>query len=116
MLRADIVTRKVHMFDAEIAATLLNRWDCKRACPGGRTPLELLREGNPHFSHEGGDVHGHDTPADWRLRVECLTFVDGTHTLRDTQADRQSDWTQWTAAEPVRTREMSSRTDHVDIP
>ena len=89
------------MFDAEIAATLLNRWDRKRACPGDPSPLELLREGKLHFKHEGGDVHAEDTAADRRLRVECLTFVDGSRALRVTEANGQSGWTRWTAAEPV---------------
>ncbi|MFL9912804.1 hypothetical protein [Paraburkholderia sp. RL17-337-BIB-A] len=43
------------MFDAEIAATLLNRWDRKRPCPAGQPSLELLREGKLHFRHEGGE-------------------------------------------------------------
>jgi hypothetical protein len=106
---------KSNMLDAEIAATLLNRWDRKRACPGGQPPLELLREGRLHFRHEGGDVHADDTPADRRLRVECLTFTDGSRALRVTDADGQSGWTRWTAAEPVSKRQTNPRTDHVDI-
>lgn len=89
------------MFDAQIAATLLNRWDGKRACPEGQPPLELLREGKLHFKHEGGDVHANDTPADGRLRFECLTFTDGSRALRVTDADGRSGWTRWTVAEPV---------------
>jgi hypothetical protein len=89
------------MFDAEIAATLLNRWDRKRAHPGDQSSLDLLQEGKLHFRHEGGDVHAHGTDADWCLRVECLTFTDGSRALRVTDADGQSGWTRWTAAEPV---------------
>ena len=89
------------MLDAEIAATLLNRWDRERAYPGDQSSLDLLQEGKLHFRHEGGDVHAHGTDADRRLRVECLTFTDGSRALRVTDADGQSRWTQWTAAEPV---------------
>jgi len=103
------------MFDAEIAATLLNRWDRKRAYPGDQSPLDLLEEGKLRFWHEGGDVHAHGNEADRRLRVECLTFTDGSRALRVTDADGQSGWTRWTAAEPVSKRQTNPRTDHVDI-
>jgi hypothetical protein len=99
------------MFDAQIAATLLNRWDDKGACPGGQLPLQLLREGNLHFKHEGGDVHANDTPADQHLRVECLTFADGSRALRVAEGDGQSGWTRWTAAEPIRKLKTSPRID-----
>jgi hypothetical protein len=89
------------MFDAEIAATLLNRWHRKRAHPGDPPPLELLREGKLHFRHEGGDVHANNIAADRRLRVECLTFADGSRALRVAEASGQTGWTRWTAADPV---------------
>src|SRR5260370_35538871 len=104
------------MFDAEIAATLLNRWDRKRAYPGDQSPLDLLEEGKLRFWHEGGDVHAHGNEADRLLRVECLTFTDGSRALRVTDADGQSGWTRWTAAEPVSKRQTNQRTDHADIP
>jgi hypothetical protein len=88
------------MFDAQIAATLLNRWDARRACADGPPPLELLREGKLHFEHDGGEVHANDISADRRLRVECLTFADGSRALRVAPAGEQSGWTRWTAAEP----------------
>ncbi|MFL9966957.1 hypothetical protein PQR02_39715 [Paraburkholderia sediminicola] len=89
------------MFDAEIAATLLNRWERKPADPGDQPSLELLREGKLRFRHEGGAVHADDTAADRRLRVECLTFADGSRALRVAEASGQTGWTRWTAAEPV---------------
>jgi hypothetical protein len=88
------------MFDAEIAATLLNRWDRKRACHADQSPLALLQEGRLNFKHEGGDIHADDPAVGQRLRVECLTFADGSRALRITDADGQSDWSRWTAAEP----------------
>jgi hypothetical protein len=89
------------MFDAEIAATLLNRWDRKRAYPGNQSALDLLQEGKLHFKHEGGDVRADDPVADRRLRVEWLTFADGSRALRITETDGQSGWSRWTAAEPI---------------
>ena len=89
------------MFDAQIAATLLNRWDAKRACPEEPPSLELLREGKLHFTHEGGEVRAIDTPADGRLCIECLTSADGSRALRFAEANEKSGWTTWIAAEPV---------------
>lgn len=103
------------MFDAEIAATLLNRWDRKYAYPGDRSSLDLLQEGKLHFRHEGGDVHAHGTDAGRRLRVECLTFTDGSRALRVTDADGQSGWTRWTAAEPVRTYSPPVSMEKADV-
>jgi hypothetical protein len=103
------------MFDTEIAVTLLNRWDRKRAYLGDQSPLDLLEEGKLHFWHEGGDVHARGNEAVRRLRVECLTFTDGSRALRVTDADGQSGWARWTAAEPVSKRQTNPRTDHVDI-
>ncbi|MDH6148632.1 MULTISPECIES: hypothetical protein [Paraburkholderia] len=103
------------MFDAEIAATLLNRWDLKRASPGDRPPLNLLQEGNLHFKYQGGNIGADDSAADRCLRVECLTFPDGSRALRVAESDGQSGWSRWTAAEPIRTRETSACIEHVDI-
>ncbi|HEX2652648.1 MAG TPA: hypothetical protein VL598_05935 [Trinickia sp.] len=88
------------MFDAQIAATLLNRWDAGRACADGPPQLELLREGKLQFKHEGGEVHANDIPAERRLRVECLTFADGSCAIRVAAVGGQSGWTQWAATEP----------------
>ncbi|MEX3985294.1 hypothetical protein AB4Y45_40805 [Paraburkholderia sp. EG287A] len=76
------------MFDAEIAATLLNRWDRKRAHPDDQSPLNLLQEGKLHFRRDVGDICTDARAADPCLRVECLTFADG-----------QSGWSRWAAAE-----------------
>jgi hypothetical protein len=107
---------KTNMFDAEIAATLLNRWEFKRANPGDQSPLDLLREGKLHFKHEGGHIRTDDPAAERRLRVECLTFTDDSRALRVTDADGQGGWSRWTAAEPIRKSQMSACKDHVDRP
>jgi hypothetical protein len=88
------------MFDAQIAATLLNRWDGTPASTESPS-LELLREGKLSFKHEGGEIQTNGTPANPRLLIECLTFVDGSRALRVAEANGKSGWTQWTAAEPV---------------
>jgi hypothetical protein len=94
------------MFDAQIAATLLNRWHGTRASQEEPPSLELLREGKLHFKHEGGEVQTNGTPADPRLLIECLTFADGSRALRVAEANGKSGWTQWTAAEPLSGREQ----------
>jgi hypothetical protein len=87
------------MLDAEIAATLLNRWDWQSAPVEDRSPLDLLQEGKLYYKHEGGEVRaaeGHSAPV---LRIECLTFDDGSRALRIRGTDRQHDWSRWTAVE-----------------
>jgi hypothetical protein len=88
------------MFDAQIAATLLNRWDGTRASREEPASLDLLREGKLNFKHEGGEVQTNGTSANSRLLVECLTFADGSRALRVAEERGKNGWTQWTAAEP----------------
>ena len=104
------------MFDAEIAATLLNRWEFKRANPGDQSPLDLLREGKLHFKHKGGHIQTDDPARERRLHVEYLTFTDDSRASRVTDADGQGGWSRWTAAEPIRKSRMSACKDHVDVP
>ncbi|BCG03983.1 hypothetical protein PPGU19_085510 (plasmid) [Paraburkholderia sp. PGU19] len=89
------------MFDAEIAATLLNRWDSKGAHPEYRSPLDLLQEGRLHFKRDAGDIQARDFATDGCLRIECLTFADGSRALRVADAKEQNAWSRWTAAEPA---------------
>ena len=42
------------MFDAEIAAKLLNRWTVRPPAAHCDSYLDLLREGNLHFTHQMG--------------------------------------------------------------
>ena len=48
------------MFDAEVAATLLNRWASHTPTEECHAYLGLLREGNLHFTHKVGcmGMHG----------------------------------------------------------
>jgi hypothetical protein len=89
------------MLDAEIAATLLNRWDRKGEHPEDRSPLDLLQEGRLHFKRGEGDIRAGDPAAGSCLRVECLTFADGSRALRVSDAEEQRGWSRWTAAGPA---------------
>ena len=103
------------MFDAEIAATLLNRWDRNRALPESDSPLALLQEGKLYFKHGSGDVRAANPAADWRLSIEWLTFSDGSHALRVAVQNEQSGWSRWTATEPVQKCEMCASGEYADV-
>jgi hypothetical protein len=90
------------MFDAEIAATLLNRWARHVAPDEGDWYLELLREGNLAFTRECGSLglRGLDDMAS--CVVESLYFTDGSSALRVASPYREGGWTEWTALQPLR--------------
>lgn len=88
------------MFDAEIAATLLNRWSHQPpACDEG-TYLELLREGNLNFTHQLGHLRVDGAVEVNPCNVESLVFVDGSRALRVEAAGVVAGWTRWAALEP----------------
>jgi hypothetical protein len=86
------------MFDAEIAATLLNRWIGQSSTTELETYLDLLREGNLEFFRQSGRVV--DAVDGGAFNVESLVFVDGSRTLRVKAPDLAPHWTRWTAVEP----------------
>jgi hypothetical protein len=86
------------MFDAEIAATLLNRWIRQSSTTELETFLDLLREGNLDFIHQSGHVK--NAPEGGPFSIESLVFVDGSRTLRVKAPDLAPHWTRWTALEP----------------
>lgn len=86
------------MFDAEIAATLLNRWLRQSSTTELEAFLELLREGNLDFVRQSGRVE--DSAKGGTFSVESLVFVDGSRTLRVKAPDHASHWTRWAALEP----------------
>ncbi|CAG4886943.1 hypothetical protein [Paraburkholderia saeva] len=88
------------MFDAEIAATLLNRWDRKPAMAGRDTYLNLLREGNLDFTHQQGRVSTGNPTSDSELDIESLVFVDGSRAVRIKASGQAPGWTRWAALEP----------------
>ena len=89
------------MFDAEIAARLLNRWNRNLGQPERHSALAVLQEGNLHFKHGGGEVRAAAPTADWGLSIEWLAFSDGSHALRVAAPNEQGGWSPWTAPEPI---------------
>ena len=91
------------MFDAEIAAKLLNRWENKLPESHAQAPLELLNEGNLSFSRHLGKMWAVPTEAEEGLEIECLMFADGSRAVRLSEgASEHPGWTRWTAIEPLR--------------
>jgi hypothetical protein len=88
------------MFDAEIAAKLLNRWAVRPPDAHHNTYLDLLREGNLLFTHQMGRATLGDIAADAPFDLESLVFVDGSRALRLKTPGAAPDWTQWAAFEP----------------
>jgi hypothetical protein len=86
------------MFDAEIAATLLNRWIGQSPAIEPDAYLELLREGNLDFIHQSGRVE--NAAEGGTFNIESLVFVDGSRTLRIKAPELAQQWTRWTAMEP----------------
>jgi hypothetical protein len=105
------------MYDAEIAATLLNRWATRSSTTDFATYLELLREGNLSFTYQSGHVREvgieaaieagieagveSGTEAGSAINIESLVFGDGSRTLRVEAPDRTPRWTRWAAVEPL---------------
>jgi hypothetical protein len=111
------------MFDAEIAAKLLNRWTVKPPAAQHDTSqhdsyLDMLREGNLDFTHQMGRVTLGDVSADGLFDLESLVFVDGSRALRLRTPDAVPDWTQWAAFEPpvARDAENASFSTSSDAP
>ena len=71
------------MNDAEIAATLLNRWQRSARADGSiQQAVDLLREGGLSFRpYKGVAPETSDDFTDG-AHVECLTFDDGSRILR----------------------------------
>ncbi|MEM5385008.1 hypothetical protein VSR68_15595 [Paraburkholderia phymatum] len=111
------------MFDAEIAAKLLNRWTVKPPAAQHDTSqhdsyLDMLREGNLDFTHQMGRVTLGDVSADGLFDLESLVFVDGSRALRLRTPGAVPDWTQWAAFEPpvARSAENASFRTSSDAP
>ena len=92
---------EVTMFDAEIAAKLLNRWAVGPPGAHHNTYLDLLREGNLHFTHQMGHATMGNVADEGPFDLESLVFVDGSRALRLKTPDTTPDWTQWAAFEPL---------------
>ncbi|AJZ57101.1 hypothetical protein OI25_7488 [Paraburkholderia fungorum] len=89
------------MFDAEIAATLLNRWDRGFSTSCNQSPLDILHEGNLSFAREVGNMGAGRAVNLNSFHIECLAFVDGSRVLRIGEAGMVTVWTDWAAIEPL---------------
>ncbi|MFM0737336.1 hypothetical protein PQQ51_08845 [Paraburkholderia xenovorans] len=96
------------MYDAEIAATLLNRWASRPSTPDFDAFLDLLREGNLNFTYQSGHVREAGLAEGRALTIESLVFNDGSRTLRVEAPDKHVEapdrtprWTRWAAVEPL---------------
>lgn len=90
------------MSDADIAATLLNRWIYSAIDDVDSAYLDLLREGNLPFSMERHCVEIQGIHDEGFCQTESLSFPDGSRALRIGSPDRTCGWTKWTALDPLR--------------
>ena len=89
------------MFDAEIATTLLNRWE-RMPRTEGLSALELLREGKLAFRHHRcTTARVNDTRDSGAFDIELLTFDDGSTALRLSTGAQLAAWTRWVPIDPV---------------
>ncbi|CAM2159158.1 protein of unknown function (plasmid) [Pararobbsia alpina] len=79
--------------DAEIAATLMNRWDPNG--DAGEGALQLLKEGRLNFTMEHGVFERPDATLDHALEFECLVFEDGSRILRLVNTHTAQGLTPW---------------------
>ncbi|CAB3756417.1 hypothetical protein LMG29542_02860 [Paraburkholderia humisilvae] len=99
------------MFDAEIATTLLNRWE-RMPRTDGVSALELLREGKLAFSHHRYTAaRVNDTCDSGAFDIELLTFDDGSTALRLSAAAQLAAWSRWVAIDPVTDETQVSRSE-----
>jgi hypothetical protein len=98
------------MFDAEIAAILLNRWNADLKISSRDNGLELLREGNLSFSRQIGRVRSDGVTGSNSCGVELLLFIDGSKALRVNLSDAREGWSCWAAFQPTHSREATSAT------
>ena len=89
------------MFDAEIAATLLNRWNDKLP---ESSSIDLLREGSLAFRRHTANLLVDPMSGEGSLELECLTFEDGSRAMRLLCSDGICARTRWAAMEPIQPR------------
>ncbi|MDT6997643.1 hypothetical protein [Burkholderia cenocepacia] len=83
------------MFDAEIAAKLLNRGTSQASDECGMQYLDVLREGLLDFSHGIERLAVQDAGSEVPREIEWLTFGDGSRALRIRTDDAQTCWSEW---------------------
>lgn len=86
--------------DAEVAATLLNRWQAKSGeLASSDSPFDILREGGLEFTLLHGLLAHADDSCEG-MKVECLSFKDGSRALRLVRSRPTPDLTRWAALGP----------------
>jgi hypothetical protein len=85
--------------DADIAATLMNRWDISGNSRD--STLELLKEGRLQFTIERGLFESGVPSFRHGIEFECLLFEDGSRVLRLVDSTRASGLTPWSSIAPV---------------
>jgi hypothetical protein len=91
------------MYDADIAANLMNRWE--ESGVGLQEPasaLELLREGGMRFKQTKHSSQENQSNEDDRREIECLAFDDGSTALRLLRLNSNRNLTPWAAVAPLR--------------
>ena len=91
------------MFDAEVAAKLLNRAVSGATGESSARYLDLLREGQLDFSHRMARLSVDDSSSDVPLEIELLTFADGSQALRIRTGRAHAVWSQWVSTTQVGT-------------
>ncbi|KVT12716.1 hypothetical protein WT24_11640 [Burkholderia sp. MSMB1078WGS] len=83
------------MFDADIAANLLNRGTSQASDECGRQYLDVLREGQLDFFHRIERLAVEGAGSEVPREIEWLTFGDGSRALRIRTDDAQTGWSEW---------------------
>ncbi|WP_321925170.1 hypothetical protein [Burkholderia sp. BCC1998] len=83
------------MFDAEIAAKLLNRGTSPASDDCDGQYLDVLREGLLDFCHRIESLVVADAGYGGPREIEWLTFGDGSRALRIRTDDAQTCWSEW---------------------
>lgn len=89
------------MYDADVATTLMNRWEANSLDESGTAAsLELLREGGLRFHLTKHDAQNSENRGSDGSAVECLWFDDGSAALRLVWLNPARDATCWAAVAP----------------
>ena len=88
------------MNDAQIAATLLNRWQRNDKHESEVRPTDLLREGGLSFKHYAGVSRDTSDEFPDGVEIECLTFDDGSRVIRLTARGAVGHSMSWAAVAP----------------
>jgi len=101
----------VAMFDAEIAAKLLNRGASRAVGEVSERYLDVLREGQLNFFHRIARVSVDDSSSEVPLEIELLTFRDGSQALRIRTGHANAIWSEWVSTTQVSNNQSLAERD-----